>query len=95
MIQKSHCKILYEDGYEDNIAQFYQFATPEEDWKDLNENDLEMASDSGEEESGDAREDGAWLVLPNGKKIGHRSFTRYWNQNLRPERVIPGSQAHL
>ena len=39
-----------------------------------------------------AREVGAYLVLPSGKKIGHRQFTKYWRQNLRPPQIIPGSQ---
>ena len=33
------------------------------------------------------------MILPSGKRIRHRAFRRYWSQNLRPIRIIPGSRA--
>ena len=34
---------------------------------------------------------GTELVLPSGARIGHRSFRRYWKQNMKPVQIVPGS----
>lgn len=100
MRDKGHCKILYEDGADLEVADFYDFsetwntANPAEDgnddeWEDVDEDDV-MEVDSDEElgqsvPSGLALSaEGTELILPSGVRLGHRTYARYYRQSLRP-----------
>ena len=85
MISKGHCKIPYEDGDEEELEEFYDFDQGWEDEQDVEED---------EEQVGQVHltEDETQLVLPSGIKVGHRSFNRYWKQNIKPTTIIPGSR---
>ena len=37
----------------------------------------------------------AEMILPSGKRIGHRAFRRYWMQNLRPSLYVPPSDPNM
>ncbi|KAF9365575.1 hypothetical protein BGX34_009401 [Mortierella sp. NVP85] len=100
MVDKGHCKIPYDtDAEMMEIADFYDFRSsyPEEQQRQM----LEAAekADAGEaaeeeEELGEgygadtgARlgEDEMELILPSGARLGHRSLSRYYKQNVKPE----------
>ena len=51
-VQKGHCKILYEDGYENDIAEFYKFEVAGGEWEDL-EGDYEDEEDAVSVDSDD------------------------------------------
>lgn len=78
MLDKGHCKIMYEDGADLEISDYYDFSStyeqdgidPDEEL-DPNYNVLTITSEGTE------------LVLPSGAHIGHRDYRRYYNQNLR------------
>ncbi|KAJ3303216.1 hypothetical protein HDV03_004125, partial [Kappamyces sp. JEL0829] len=100
MVSKSHCKIPYEDGDEDEIAEFYEFGQGEDDgWEDEagdegddegDEDNEEYSDDEGSQANGVVFTDHE-LILPSGVRIGHRAFRRYWKQHLRPVQIVPGS----
>lgn len=107
MIGKGHCKIPFDDGDEDEIAEFYEFGQRSDedgDWEEVDRDEVdqdlqEVDMQEEEEEEIDLDEKDftgvvltdAELILPSGIRIGHRSFRRYWNQNLRPIEITPGS----
>lgn len=90
MIDKGHCKIAYETD-EDimELVDFYDFTTsyPDDDGDD---NWVVIDDDDEEEEeellpqSSMVYEEDMELVLPCGKRLGHRSLQKYYRQNLRP-----------
>ncbi|KAJ3144700.1 hypothetical protein HDU89_008070 [Geranomyces variabilis] len=99
MLDKGHCKILYEDGAELEIADFYDFSSTYPD-EVISEGDLEeVEGEDGEDwedvesELGDLSkaagavhitDDETQLVLPSGMRIGNRQYNRFWKQSYRP-----------
>lgn len=78
MISKSHCKIAYDEEVDlDEFEAFYDYSLgygSDEDGEEDME-DLEVSA-VGE------------LILPN-KTVGHRSYVRYYKQNLKREDTRP------
>ena len=106
MVSKSHCKIPFENGEEDEIAEFYNFTPEATEWEDV-EGDVDMQSvtdtdeivddesiDEDVHKKGDVYMTETQLVLASGVKIGHRAFKRYWSQNIRSQVILPGSANH-
>ncbi|KAF9580374.1 hypothetical protein BGW38_003011 [Lunasporangiospora selenospora] len=99
MLDKGHCKIPYDTEAEMmEIVDFYDFRSsyPEEQQqKMLADAASEDAREAGEGEDEDEDELGAGgvrltedemeLILPSGARLGHRSLSRYYKQNVKPE----------
>jgi len=93
MIDKGHCKIAYESD-EDimEVVEFYDFtssypdADDDDNWVLVSDDDDEAENEESEEflKEGMIYEEDMELVLPSGKRLGHRSLQRYYKQNLRP-----------
>lgn len=75
------------------------------EWEDVSgEEDNEETNGSNEDNSDDEYEhnpnddddvlynDGVELYLPSGLKVGHRSYARYFRQDLKPEKVLSEGQ---
>ncbi|XP_012215333.2 cytoplasmic 60S subunit biogenesis factor ZNF622 [Linepithema humile] len=75
MIDKGHCKMLFEGETILEYMRFYNYSSSYPDWEDSD-------VDSDEElPSGDFLDDeGYELVLPSGKTVGHRTLVRYYKQ---------------
>jgi pre-60S factor REI1 len=79
MIDKSHCKIAYEEGIDmDDISDFYDFTSSYEGREvqydeegNVIDEELQISA-TGE------------LVLPDGRCLGNRIFRRYYKQKFRP-----------
>lgn len=102
MVKKDHIKIPYENEEEKlEISEFYNFMKSYEvdsgeksvegeeegeegEWEDVEEG--ELFEDEDIEEILYASEFG--LHLPNGTVLGHRSLSKYYKQNIRPEREL-------
>jgi len=106
MLDKSHCKIAYEqDDDVMELSDFYDFTSsyPDAEWEDasgseIGSDDEMVDGDADEEESDLPKSNGIRygdsemeLVLPSGKSLGHRSMRRHYNQNLRPSNDAPAS----
>ena len=92
MNDKGHCKINMEEDGDLEIAEFYDFSSTYQD--DENDDDDDMMIDEAEVSSEPLplqelliSEDETELILPSGVKIGHRAYSRYYRQNIRPEDV--------
>ncbi|KAF9938341.1 hypothetical protein BGZ65_013034 [Modicella reniformis] len=100
MVDKGHCKIPYDTEAEMlEIADFYDFRSsyPEEqqrrmleaaekaDAGEINEDDEELGDEYGVDTGARLGEDEMELVLPSGARLGHRSLSRYYKQNIKPE----------
>jgi pre-60S factor REI1 len=80
MVDRGHCKILYEDGADLEISDFYDFSST-------------YPSQTGEASEGAGSEElvselmvdheSSQLILPSGKALGHRDYRRYYRQNIR------------
>ncbi|GBC09732.1 hypothetical protein RclHR1_09070004 [Rhizophagus clarus] len=88
MIDKGHCKIAYET--EEDIMEFVEFYDFTSSYPDADDDDDNWVFVSDDEAENDdlpkimAYEEDMELVLPSGKRLGHRSLRRYYRQNLRP-----------
>lgn len=79
MVDKSHCKIAYEEGVDmDDISDFYDFTST---YADREEVELDEDGNVVDEELETAPT--GELVLPDGRILGHRSFRRYYKQYYR------------
>lgn len=74
MVDKGHCKILYEGDALGEFADFYDYSSTDAE-KEVFDDDIivNLLEDSDFE-----------LVLPSGSTIGHRSLALYYKQNLKP-----------
>lgn len=77
MIDKSHCKIWYENDAELEFEDFYDFTTS---YPDHGEHDPEEEI-SGTEYS--LRIENLEMVLPNGSKVGHRALRAFYRQRFK------------
>ncbi|KAJ0181133.1 hypothetical protein K1T71_003218 [Dendrolimus kikuchii] len=79
MVDKGHCKMLYEGLALAEYADYYDYSSSYPDHKDSEHN-----MDVDEEVDGPATLEGddCQLVLPSGITVGHRSLMRYYKQNL-------------
>ncbi|EGF76749.1 hypothetical protein BATDEDRAFT_33795 [Batrachochytrium dendrobatidis JAM81] len=101
MISKDHCKMAYENGEDEEYADFYDFSpmysdeetNSDEEWEDVAEA-MTTTTISGRRRPTRAHisENEVELTLPSGISIGHRSFRTYWKQNLRHNEVVAGSR---
>ncbi|KXS15805.1 hypothetical protein M427DRAFT_31992 [Gonapodya prolifera JEL478] len=80
MVDKGHTKVAYEDGADEEISRFYAF--PDDDGSE----------GSGSDEDFAAASNGAELVLPDGRKIGHRSLRTFYKQNFVGPMMSSGGQ---
>ena len=78
MVSKAHCKLRYEDGVDlDEYEDFYDFSSTYEDCSDEDNEEVIHISDAGE------------LMLPNGRKAGHRDHRIYFKQYFKPAEDRP------
>lgn len=94
MVDKGHCKILFEKESALEFADFYDYRSSYPD-----QGDTPMETGEGGEEEVEVTEntldtEGYELVLPSGATIGHRSLWKYYKQNL-PQRSSEGSSTVL
>jgi len=91
MIDKGHCKIAYETEVDImEFDEFYDFtssypdADNDDNWVFVSDDEAEN-DDEGNDELPKITvyEEDMELVLPSGKRLGHRSLHRYYKQNLR------------
>lgn len=79
MVDKSHCKIAYEEGVDmDDISDFYDFTATYED-----RDDVEVDEDGNVVDEELETAPTGELILPDGRILGHRSFRRYYKQYYR------------
>ncbi|KAJ3273971.1 hypothetical protein HDV01_003641 [Terramyces sp. JEL0728] len=92
MVSKGHCKIPYEDGDEDDVAEYYDFEKDDE-WEDEGGEDGEVEDDdwSTMDRTATITADDTEMILPSGVRIGNRQFRKYWKQNIKPVAIVPGS----
>lgn len=98
MIDKGHCKMLYEGDALAEYVDFYDYSSSYPDHEDGMDVDADIEGDEGEDDSSDAVSGEEFqLVLPSGAVLGHRSLLRYYKQKLNPERqlVAKKSNKHL
>eukprot|EP01137_Pigoraptor_chileana_P002757 Opistho-2@42024 len=81
MIDKGHCKMVYEGDAELEYTDFYDFRSS---YPDYDPNNPE-AQDDNLPSGPLIAEDETELVLPNGGRVGHRQFKRFYRQKFRPE----------
>jgi len=76
MTDKGHCKILFDENPNSawEYVDFYDYSTSH---PDSNEKNLEEEIDENLLDT-----TGYELVLPSGKKVGHRTLARYYRQSL-------------
>ncbi|XP_060530995.1 cytoplasmic 60S subunit biogenesis factor ZNF622-like [Cylas formicarius] len=82
MIDKGHCKMLYEGIALAEYADFYDYSSSYEDAdnEDINpDEDVNVAELDGSDYQ---------LVLPSGITVGHRSLMRYYKQSLNPNKAL-------
>ncbi|XP_078321100.1 cytoplasmic 60S subunit biogenesis factor ZNF622-like [Crassostrea virginica] len=84
MVDKCHCKILFEKVSALEFADFYDYRSS---YPDSGETPMETGENEDEEVVSENVLDteGYELVLPSGATIGHRSLWKYYKQNL-PQR---------
>ncbi|PKC13712.1 hypothetical protein RhiirA5_60725 [Rhizophagus irregularis] len=92
MVDKGHCKIAYET--EEDIMEFDEFYDFTSSYPDADNDDNWVFVSDDEAENDDENDDelpkimiyeeDMELVLPSGKRLGHRLLRRYYRQNLRP-----------
>lgn len=79
MVDKSHCKIAYEEGVDmDDVSDFYDFTATYED-----RDDVEVDEDGNVVDEELETAPTGELILPDGRILGHRSFRRYYKQYYR------------
>lgn len=76
----------------DDEDEWEDISSDEEEVRDKNEAEEETEEDIPEEY---LYNDGMALHLPTGIKVGHRSLQRYFNQSLKPEKILTESQGTL
>eukprot|EP00999_Lentomonas_sp_LEN2_P002735 NODE_607_length_1330_cov_19.062344_g568_i0.p1 GENE.NODE_607_length_1330_cov_19.062344_g568_i0~~NODE_607_length_1330_cov_19.062344_g568_i0.p1 ORF type:complete len:390 (+),score=49.81 NODE_607_length_1330_cov_19.062344_g568_i0:96-1265(+) len=91
MVDKAHCKILYEGDAADELAPFYDFSSTYPDYNPDDDNDTEIEEDELTEymlahahqvQTTNDTNEPFQMVLANGTKIGHRSMQRYYKQKF-------------
>ncbi|KNC84371.1 hypothetical protein SARC_03416 [Sphaeroforma arctica JP610] len=90
MNEKGHTMLAYHDDCFDEYEDYYDFSSSYPDYDENNpRGDEEVLDNTIQINENDE------LVLPSGKKIGHRDFNVYYKQNQKPgtEVVIGGSNA--
>ncbi|KAL1506594.1 hypothetical protein ABEB36_005925 [Hypothenemus hampei] len=82
MVDKGHCKMIYEGLALAEYSMFYDYSSS---YPDANKDDT-----NPDEEVTVPELDGSdyKLVLPSGVTIGHRSLMRYYKQSLNPNRTV-------
>ncbi|KOC61220.1 Zinc finger protein 622 [Habropoda laboriosa] len=85
MIDKGHCKMLYEAYALMEYAQFYDYSSS---YPDAESSDPDVEVEALELDDSDYQ-----LVLPSGNVIGHRCLMRYYKQNLNPNRALAVSKS--
>lgn len=90
MIDKSHCKLNYDNDGDLEYVDFYDFHR--DDSVDPNDMEVEEVDEFSEGEFEDDNEkaliispDESELILPSGMRLGHRAYRRYYKQRFRPE----------
>ncbi|WWD22026.1 hypothetical protein CI109_106514 [Kwoniella shandongensis] len=90
MIDKTHCKLAYEDE-EDRaeLADYYDFGGSGDEGSEWEDVEGEGVDDSAQDHHRDKRSialapDGLSLMLPSGRTLGHRSLRVYYSQRYRP-----------
>lgn len=88
MMDKSHCKLLYQEGEDmEEFEDFYDFSSSY-DVEGPEEGDEDMEIDSEDEDLVSKTlkvSDIGELVLLDGRVAGHRQYRRYYKQQYRPE----------
>ncbi|KAI8866106.1 hypothetical protein GQ42DRAFT_151165 [Ramicandelaber brevisporus] len=85
MTSLGHCKIAYDNEVDImEIADYYDFRPSYPDYQKRIESgmDARVATLTGTGGGLMLDDDGSTLILPNGKKIGHRSLQRYYKQRF-------------
>ncbi|CAK9819103.1 Cytoplasmic 60S subunit biogenesis factor ZNF622 [Anthophora quadrimaculata] len=85
MIDKGHCKMLYEGYALVEYAEFYDYSSS---YPDAESSDPDVEVEIPELDDTDYQ-----LVLPSGNVIGHRCLMRYYKQNLNPNRALAVSKS--
>lgn len=84
MTAKGHCTLPYDTKDDrDLFARFYDFGSED------------SSDDSSDAEEAEIDETGTELVLPNGARLGHRSMSRYYRQNVSLDLVPQDGQQTL
>ncbi|KAL7748278.1 pre-60S factor rei1 [Sorochytrium milnesiophthora] len=108
MAGKGHCGILYENGAEREVQQFYDFGIAADDdaCSDASYELVHTHEDGhqsvilGAVVQQHALPRGAYaaanseaneLVLPSGHRLGHRSYSQYYRQRIRPQSASPAT----
>jgi len=82
MIDKGHCKLLYEGETLIEYDEFYDYSSSYPEGEDgQQDKDAEV-------ELHHLDDSGYIMTLPSGATIGHRSLYRYFNQSLNPNREL-------
>jgi len=82
MIDKCHCRMLYEGAALAEYVDFYDYSSSYPDHQE----GIDIDEDLGQPDALDGDE--YQLVLPSGITIGHRSLMRYYKQRLNPNRAV-------
>eukprot|EP01041_Mallomonas_annulata_P003803 gene3803-7568_t len=89
MINKSHCKITYEDDIDvDEYEDFYDFSSQYINSSDENDNENDENSEANEDRTLEISPIGE-LILLNGRTLGNRNLRIYYKQKYRPEDIRP------
>lgn len=83
----------------DNIPSNGEDNGDNDEWEDISSDEEEGDGENEKEEEDIPEEylynDGMALHLPTGIKVGHRSLQRYFNQSLKPEKILTEGQGTL
>lgn len=83
----------------DNIPSNGEDNGDDDEWEDISSDEEEGDGENEKEEEDIPEEylynDGMALHLPTGIKVGHRSLQRYFNQSLKPEKILTEGQGTL
>jgi pre-60S factor REI1 len=91
MLDKGHLKIRFDEEGMQELADFYNWEEVQSDDDDEDYIDIDEELEDGDEydDSVDEQEgaliispDETELILPSGKRLGHRDYRRYYRQNL-------------
>ncbi|KAJ3226863.1 hypothetical protein HK099_003975 [Clydaea vesicula] len=98
MTDKGHCKIFYQDGAEQEFYDYYVFEESDSEgaeWEDeddeVNDSSSVVTANTTRIRSKDLAEhiansaNSTELILPSGRKAGHRTYAKYWSQKLKPD----------
>ncbi|XP_066145825.1 cytoplasmic 60S subunit biogenesis factor ZNF622 [Euwallacea fornicatus] len=82
MLDKGHCKMIYEGVALAEYSDYYDYSSSYPDAND-EELDLDQEVSVPEIDGSDYQ-----LVLPSGVTVGHRSLMRYYKQSLNPNKAV-------